>query len=72
MQRDGHALPILKLGKRFVRAFVVRQGFFEAILAMEDIANVILETSNTPRLALFGEYLSRAFRSLKGPVVFSK
>ena len=51
---------------------VVRQGFFESVLAMEDIPDIILETRDAPRLAHLRKDLPRALRSLEGPVVLSQ
>src|SRR5246127_355001 len=51
---------------------VVRQGFFESVLAMEDIPDIILETRDAPRLAHLRKDLPGALRSLEGPVVLSQ
>jgi len=48
------------------------QGFFESVLAMENIPDIILETGDAPRFAKLCENLPGAQGSLEGLVVFSQ
>lgn len=72
VEGDGCALPILIFGKRFVGAVIVEHGFFESILAMENVADVVVEVGDTAGFAEPGEDFSGAFGRLEGAVIFAE
>ncbi len=59
-------------GKYFVSALVVRDGLFEAILAMENVAHIVVEACNAARLAKAREYFTRALGGRESAVVFAQ
>src|SRR5216683_2424805 len=72
MEGDGNAFPILILGESFIGDLVVRDGLLEAILTMKDVAYIVLENGNSPRLAECREDFARSLGGREGAVVFAQ
>src|SRR6266436_208378 len=72
MEGDGNAFPILILGESFIGDLVMRDGLLEAILAMKDVAYIVIEDADTPRLAKSSEDFARSLGGREGAVVFAK
>ena len=72
VEGDGGALPIFVMGESFVGALVVEHGFFEAVLAVEDVADVVVEVGDAPGFADTDEDFARLFGGLEGAVVFAE
>ena len=50
----------------------MEHGFFEAVLAVEDVADVVVEVGDAPGFADTDEDFSRFFGGVEGAVVFAK
>src|SRR5277367_2932796 len=72
VEGDGGALPIFVMGERFVGTLVVEHGFFETVLAVEDVADVVVETGDAAGFADLREDFSRAFGRFESAVVFAE
>src|SRR5258707_1947519 len=72
MEGDGYAFPILILGESFIGDLIVRDGLLEPILTMKDVAYIVLEDANAPRLAKSSEDFARSLGGREGAVVFAK
>jgi hypothetical protein len=71
-QDHGHVFPILMMVKSVAGALVVVHGFFEAILAMENISDVIFESGDAAGFAEALEDFAGAAGSFEGFIVFPK
>src|SRR5260370_36660915 len=78
-QADGHvaerhrqAFGILKGQELLIGALIVRQRLLETVLAMEDIADVVLEARQPPPLPHARKNCPRLFGKSNGAIVFSQ
>src|SRR5258708_39595126 len=72
MEGDGDAFPILMFGESLIGALVMRDSLLEAILAMKNVAYIVLEDANATRLSESREDFTRAFGGREGAVVFAE
>ena len=72
VQRYRGIFPFLVLGQRLIGALVVRQGLFESILPMKNVADIVFQTGCALAFAQTGEDLARTLSGGKRPIVFAQ
>ena len=71
-QDDGNTLRIFIGQQSLISPLVLRNSFLETILAVKDVAEIDVETCETPSVVETCEYLPGASRSFEGLIVLTK